>query len=749
MIYDMTLRRAKRRKISQPGSFVHSPHRKLDPQQKAIRRFCACYLQRLLSHFPILSRETLDFLVCLVDAPKIETLNRFLLRHVSPEQREHFQSAMEECRLSPERWPDVMDVALSWLGRPTERAFRQVVETQLEKQKRTLSSRKLSDFERRGQMIQKMFALSDQERDFLILMFICTTWRPAQSFFVEHLQCQLYANRHYLQVMLDMSAKELNAILQGPLQRMGAIQMESAWFCLEDTFMGLFQRPDADRIESDYFERLPSASIELEQFLVDTEKIDHLIQLLAKRPNQATHILLVGPTGTGKSSFARALAAQLGIPAYSIVSSESNTTNKRRAAIQACMNLTNQGEGSLIIVDEADNLLNTHLSWFERGETQDKGWLNQLLEQDGIRMIWIANSIHGLDASVRRRFAYSVIFQKFNRSQRIKIWESVLKANKMTRAFTAGDIKGLATRYDCSAGTIDLAVKKARAIANPGTSRFKRAVRLSLEANRTLECGGECSPDHNEIESKYSVDALNISSDGPLLQRTLETFKERLREGKNDGIRNLNLLFHGPPGTGKSEFARYLAHRLGQEIQFCQAGELLSPFVGETERQIFEAFRSAERDEAVFVIDEADTFLFPRAQAHRSWEISFTNAFLTGMERYRGILVCTTNRLQGLDEAALRRFQIKVGFDWLTPDGAMILYNQLLAPLTRKRMDQFTETALRSLKGLAPGDFRAVRDRLVLHPPDQNQPQDFLMALKEEIAVKELHCQTSRKIGFN
>ena len=71
----------------------------------------------------------------------------------------------------------------------------------------------------------------------------------------------------------------------------------------------------------------------------------------------------------------------------------------------------------LVVVDEADNLLNTQNSWFSRGETQDKGWLNQLLEEPGARMIWITNSIDEIEGSVLRRFAFSIHFREFNRRQ--------------------------------------------------------------------------------------------------------------------------------------------------------------------------------------------------------------------------------------------------------------------------------------------------------------------------------------------
>ena len=83
---------------------------------------------------------------------------------------------------------------------------------------------------------------------------------------------------------------------------------------------------------------------------------------------------------------------------------------------------------------------------------------------------------------------------------------------------------------------------------------------------------------------------------------------------------------------------------------------------GDTEKNIRDGFEEAEREEAILIMDEVDSFLFSRDWAQRSYEVSFTNEFLTRMERYRGILICTTNRLTDLDQASIRRFQYKIGF---------------------------------------------------------------------------------------
>jgi SpoVK/Ycf46/Vps4 family AAA+-type ATPase len=105
-------------------------------------------------------------------------------------------------------------------------------------------------------------------------------------------------------------------------------------------------------------------------------------------------------------------------------------------------------------------------------------------------------------------------------------------------------------------------------------------------------------------------------------------------------------------------------------------------YVGETEKNIKNTFAEAEREQAILVFDEADSFLFNREMAQRSWEVSFVNEFLTRMGRYQGILVCTTNRMTGLDSASIRRFNHKIGFDCLMPGGNAIFYQKFLAHLT-------------------------------------------------------------------
>jgi hypothetical protein len=112
------------------------------------------------------------------------------------------------------------------------------------------------------------------------------------------------------------------------------------------------------------------------------------------------------------------------------------------------------------------------------------------------------------------------------------------------------------------------------------------------------------------------------------------------------------------------------------------------------------------------------------------------------------MLICTTNRLQGLDEASIRRFNHKIGFHFLKPEGNMIFYRTLLLPLTNTHLEEEIEESLLKISDLAPGDFRVVRDRFSFYPKEQVTPRIMIDALEAEVRTKKVHKQHGGKIGF-
>lgn len=718
----------------------------VDKNEAFVFRQCITYLCKLRPYLSTLDYETLQFIQWLIPEDSKEIV-RFIVEQIPQGGKVSIRNKIMEWMTDPDIHPgDTMDM----IEKLPQIKIQKIIEfcmMLLEKKRNCLAYRGQSEIEKSMRAMTKMFQLTEPEEKLCWLFFICDRWKEAQSFFMDHLKIYSFSRRRHLLAILDINSGELSSVLAGTLNRVDVLNNDTDCISFEGEFLGYIENPASEKLTKKFFTVIPRKTIPLECHHVDPQETGQIMRLLKDKPATSTHILLYGNPGTGKTSYACGLAQSLKIPAYQIVRDETNQVLNRRSAIVACLQMTNRENGSLIIVDEADNVLNTHGSWLTRGETQDKGWLNKILEEPGARMIWITNELDSIEQSVLRRFSYSLHFPDLNQQQRIRLWQRILENNRTIRFFNSSDIEKLAQQYQVSAGVIDLAVRKAKEMKLQSKEDFRRAVILAIDAHERLIRGGEREKKKDSIEKDYSLDGLNIQGDLKLLMRDIQAFDEYLRKTKVSENRNMNLLFYGAPGTGKSELARYIAHHLKREIICKRASDIIDSYVGETEKNLKKAFAEAEREQAILVFDEADTFLFNKEMAQRSWEISATNEFLTQMERYNGILICTTNRMTGLDNASIRRFNHKFQFDYLTPEGNVIFFQKLLSRLAEGQLQQTSENDLRAIKDLSPGDFRIVRDRYIILPEERIRPEEMIKALREEAWIKGAHSGHNR-IGF-
>ncbi|CAG7640873.1 ATP-binding protein [Paenibacillus allorhizosphaerae] len=143
-------------------------------------------------------------------------------------------------------------------------------------------------------------------------------------------------------------------------------------------------------------------------------------------------------------------------------------------------------------------------------------------------------------------------------------------------------------------------------------------------------------------------------------------FERKLSYGKG-----LSLLFAGPPGTGKTMSAEVIAKELYLEIYKIDLSQVISKYIGETEKNLSEIFQEAQHSNAILFFDEADALFGKRSEvkdAHDKYANTETAYLLQKMEEYDGITILATNYSQNIDEAFLRRITYIVKFPF--PDEA-------------------------------------------------------------------------------
>ncbi|MEI2679511.1 MAG: ATP-binding protein [Burkholderiaceae bacterium] len=206
------------------------------------------------------------------------------------------------------------------------------------------------------------------------------------------------------------------------------------------------------------------------------------------------------------------------------------------------------------------------------------------------------------------------------------------------------------------------------------------------------------------------------------------------------------LCFHGPPGTGKTALAEHIAQQMQRPLLVRQASDIMSKFVGETEQNMARMFEEAQLEQAVLLLDEADSFLRSRRMAERNYEISEVNEMLQGMERFAGVFICTTNLFGELDEAALRRFTFKVRFKPLTAEQRERMFVAEALGGDPARLTAEQQARLRELESLAPGDYASVKRQIDVLG-EAFEPDEFLSQLEAEHRVKP-EVRQQRHIGF-
>lgn len=452
---------------------------------------------------------------------------------------------------------------------------------------------------------------------------------------------------------------------------------------------------------------------------------------------RGVNLLLSGPSGVGKSELARLLSQEVGVPLFAVgrVDNRGDSPNPRErlASLRLAHLLVPPGQG-ILLFDELEDLFRWESHPLGPGGAtaqMSKQWFGATLEENPLPTIWCTNRTEGIDKAFLRRFTFAIELKAPGARQRADVLVRHAAGGLPRRA-----CEMIAQRFEASPAQFGAAVHGARLLA-PAGPLDQLTVEALMAPVHKLITGRDALLKPVFDPSGYQLAALNCTEDLTLLADRLAEFKQ----GPKPGV---SLCLYGPPGVGKSEFVKYLAWKTGRPFVYRRGSDLLSPFVGMTERQIAAAFDEARADGALLLFDEADSFLRERRAATHSWELTQVNEFLQQLESFPGLVACTTNLWQELDEASLRRFVFKLQFHLPTHEQVVRLFGVFFPVALASAGDAAVATLLRPVCDLAPGDFAAV-DRRVRALGTNPSAAELVTMLAGEVAVKRTAV---RAVGF-
>lgn len=432
---------------------------------------------------------------------------------------------------------------------------------------------------------------------------------------------------------------------------------------------------------------------------------------LCTQPNPL-NILIHGEPGVGKSELVRAVAAVTDHQLYEVSmvnqDGEPITGDQRLGAFQMAQQLLkNGGTPSLLCLDEAEDVFPSEepIIFMGRGHStagRNKAHVNRLLENPLVTTIWISNEVRHIDRAYLRRFDLITEVKGPTPDVRKQMIKEITNPLPLSDHWIqqASNMSGLQPAHIQRAAHSAIEIISTSGLNEEQLTIESERLMTFLLSGTQQAIGNDFKIEKcksSEIAPPYQLDYLNCNTDLKLMIRGMG----RTKQGR--------ICLYGPPGTGKSAFGRFLADKMGQPLLVKRASDLLDKYVGQSEENIAQMFEQAEDENAVLLLDEGDSFLRNREGAQQSWQVTQVNELLTQMESFEGIFILSTNLMESLDPAALRRFDFKLYFDYMDSRQRWMMFRDTAKLLNLQRKQVSTvKQRIEKLDQLTPGDFSTV-----------------------------------------
>jgi ATPase family associated with various cellular activities (AAA) len=252
-----------------------------------------------------------------------------------------------------------------------------------------------------------------------------------------------------------------------------------------------------------------------------------------------------------------------------------------------------------------------------------------------------------------------------------RLWEQSLAACERLADYV--DSAVLAGKFRFGLSQIQDVLGAAENLARWRSPREWRITASDLSAACRAQSSPKLGALAQKIQPKYTWSEIVLPHDNlAQLKELCEQARRRHRVYGEWGFdrklslgKGLNALFSGPPGTGKTMAAEVIASALELDLYRIDLSQVVSKYIGETEKNLHQIFQEAQAAHAILFFDEADALFGKRSEvkdAHDRYANIEVGYLLQKMEEYEGVAILATNLGQNVDEAFLRRMHSIIDF---------------------------------------------------------------------------------------
>lgn len=593
----------------------------------------------------------------------------------------------------------------------------------------------LSSFEQRIAQLADALQMSALEKSILTFAFMAAASDEVRRVF-EHLASDRWVAERLWVAIFDTTREELAEALKSTsrLRLSGLLQPaghDAQLASVSPFWVELLAR--ADDLVAAVLEPFPVKTGAGMPARLHEDDARLAVNVLKNAREPGVNLLLYGASGLDKRRLVEQLATQAGRMPWRV--RKADEVRHRDAATLtyvALWLLAKHDPWGVLIIERPHDVLRTLPSEFVRAlfgiapaDEEIPPFDEHLLSTNPVPALWLASDVSDLSSEAVARFVFHAPLKKADKKERLALLRERLAGLRLSKRATEDILK----LEGVSMAQLDAAVRAAKLSgAHTKTERDAAIVQAVRRSQRAL--GRDLRAKMKPSVTEYSLKYLNTSGRfGPT--HILDCLRRNARG---------SMVLYGPPGTGKTQFVEYMAAELGMPLVAKRASDLLSKWVGESEKNIAAAFEEAAMEDAVLLLDEGDSFLRDRTHARASWEVTQVNELLQHIERFDGIVVVCTNLFHGLDVAALRRFTFKVEFRPLDADQRWEMFvNETglkgrLGEVPRATREAWFERLV-LMPQLTPGDFATVKRQCSLLGT-QLTPEEWLTQLQLECDVK-------------